>query len=343
MRAGAEYDEAQVAHVHDQHALVHQVGIGPPFLRIVAPAKMVLATGLERRHPRDLAAVVEVAVEQGARSAVVDDARTARLHFRRRGHALGGADRAILQEHAALVEHVGIDVDRRAAAASAGVDGVERRRQCPHVIPMAMRHGDFLDLAEIDAEVAAVPEEDGAFGAGVEQQDMLGRAETGFQAQAVAEIGDQQCLARDFPGARQHDIGEFRYGKGGFARVGVTDVVGDDLDRELVDRGERGNHDDFRNFSSSRFTSAACSCCTQWPAPSRRWISFMFVQLLFCILSMAPGAWWMPQSLRPAMKVAGTSIVRPAKTSSSPLKRPPVRTRYQLSPPWKPVRPYSLL
>jgi hypothetical protein len=24
----------------------------------------------------------------------------------------------------------------------------------------------------------------------------------------------------------------------------------------------------FRNFSSRRLTSAACSCCTQWPAPS---------------------------------------------------------------------------
>src|ERR1700730_9443512 len=26
-----------------------------------------------------------------------------------------------------------------------------------------------------------------------------------------------------------------------------------------------------RNSSSSRLTSAGCSCCTQWPAPSTRW------------------------------------------------------------------------
>ena len=43
------------------------------------------------------------------------------------------------------------------------------------------------------------------------------------------------------------------------------------------------------------------------------------------------------------MKVEGTSMVRPVKTSSSPLTLPPVRTRYQFSPPWKPVRVYSSL
>ena len=43
-------------------------------------------------------------------------------------------------------------------------------------------------------------------------------------------------------------------------------------DRGLVmgrDRTRRGQAAlSFRNFSSSRLTSAACSCCTQWPAPS---------------------------------------------------------------------------
>jgi len=51
----------------------------------------------------------------------------------------------------------------------------------------------------------------------------------------------------------------------------------------------------------------------------------------------------MPQSLLPAMKVAGTSMVRPENTSCSASNRPDVRTRYQLSPPWKPVRAYSPL
>lgn len=47
----------------------------------------------------------------------------------------------------------------------------------------------------------------------------------------------------------------------------------------------------FRNLISRRLTSAACSCCTQWPAPSTMWISFMLVQALFCIFSSAPGDW----------------------------------------------------
>jgi len=45
----------------------------------------------------------------------------------------------------------------------------------------------------------------------------------------------------------------------------------------------------FRNLIRRRLTSAACSCCTQWPAPSTMWISFILVQALFCIFSSAPG------------------------------------------------------
>ncbi len=115
VRAGAEHDEAEIAHVHDQHALVHQEGVGPPFLRIVLAAEMILAALLEGADPGDLAAVIEMIVEQRARIAVVDDAGALRFHLRRRGHARGREDRAVLQQYAALVEHAGIDVDRDAA------------------------------------------------------------------------------------------------------------------------------------------------------------------------------------------------------------------------------------
>ena len=89
-------------------------------------------------------------------------------------------------------------VTERAAPAD---DGVDRRRQRAHMVPMAMRDGDLLDLAKIEAEVAAVADENGAFGAGVEQRDMLAAAEARAQAQPVAEIGRQQRLAGDFLGA----------------------------------------------------------------------------------------------------------------------------------------------
>jgi len=54
--------------------------------------------------------------------------------------------------------------------------------------------------------------------------------------------------------------------------------------------GEKSNYQAFLTINNL-FTSSAFSCCTQWPAPSIRWISFMFVQADFCILSMAPGVW----------------------------------------------------
>jgi hypothetical protein len=66
-------------------------------------------------------------------------------------------------------------------------------------------------------------------------------------------------------------------------------------DRSLVACGNAGQFGQafvsFRKRISSRLTSAACSCCTQWPAPSTMWISFMLVQALFCIFTSAPGDW----------------------------------------------------
>ena len=184
---------------------------------------------------------------------------------------------------------------RDGAATAPADDGVDRRRQRAHMVPMSVRDGDLLDLAEIEAQVAAVADEDGAFGAGVEQRDMFAAAEARAQAQPVAEVGRQQRLAGDFLGARQHYVGELRHGERCLADIGVADIVGDDLDRKQVENGQGGmfvhGYVDFRNRTNNLLTSSAFSCCTQWPAPSIRWISFMFVQAVFCILSMAPGVW----------------------------------------------------
>ena len=62
---------------------------------------------------------------------------------------------------------------RHRVAATAADNGVDRRRQRAHMVPMTMRDGDLLDLAEIEAQVPAVADEDGAFGAGVEKHDVL--------------------------------------------------------------------------------------------------------------------------------------------------------------------------
>ncbi len=64
----------------------------------------------------------------------------------------------------------------RAAAAPLD-DGVDRRRQGAHMVPMAVGDGDLLDRAEVEPEVAAVADEDRALGAGVEQHRVLAVAE----------------------------------------------------------------------------------------------------------------------------------------------------------------------
>ena len=45
----------------------------------------------------------------------------------------------------------------------------------------------------------------------------------------------------------------------------------------------------FRKSTRSSLTRAACSCCTQCPAPSSRWQPTMRVHATFCIRSTAPG------------------------------------------------------
>src|SRR5579871_2308625 len=115
-----------------------------------------------------------------------------------------------------------------------------------------------------------------------------------------------------------------------------------DGDRKLVGRRYRMARFAWaRNCSNSRLTSAGCSCCTQWPAPSTRWQPIMFVQAVFCIVSNTPARWYVPQSCRPEMKQDGTSMVRPDQSWSSLLNMPVVPVRYHCRPPWNPVREYS--
>ena len=52
-------------------------------------------------------------------------------------------------------------------------DGVDRRRQRAHVVPMAMGHRDAFDLAERNAEIGAVADENRPLRTGVEQQRVL--------------------------------------------------------------------------------------------------------------------------------------------------------------------------
>ncbi len=85
------------------------------------------------------------------------------------GTRCSGKDRAVFQQDAALVEHAGIDVDRDAVAAATGSDGIEGGGQGTHMVPVAVGHCDILDLAQVNREVATVPDEGRTLGAGVEK------------------------------------------------------------------------------------------------------------------------------------------------------------------------------
>jgi hypothetical protein len=55
---------------------------------------------------------------------------------------------------------------------------------------------------------------------------------------AEAEIGAEQRFARQDRGAGAHDVGEFGDGEQRLADVIVADVVGDDIDRQRIERNQ---------------------------------------------------------------------------------------------------------
>ena len=190
MRAGAEDDEAQPAQMRGHEALVHQEGIGLPGRLAVGPAEMIGASGLEGGDPRDLAAVVEMPVQKQALLGVVHHHRAMRLHFLGRRDIGDRNDLAVSQFDPALVEHAGVHMHARPAPV--GGNGVEGGDQRPHMVPMPMGHGDGFHIAQLDGEIAAVADEGGALGAGIEQHGVVDPARARSQPQAIAEIGREK-------------------------------------------------------------------------------------------------------------------------------------------------------
>jgi hypothetical protein len=131
---------------------------------------MVDATFLERRHPRYLAAIVKVVIEQQPSIQFIDHLRAALLEVGRARNVGDRYDHATLEPDGTLVEHPGIDVDRGLAAVS--YNGLDRVRERRHVIPVSMADGDALDLAQANSEIGAVTDENRPFRPGIKQQDV---------------------------------------------------------------------------------------------------------------------------------------------------------------------------
>ena len=116
MRARAQHNQPQILDMGHQHALVEQQRIGLPRSIRTDTAQMIDATLFKNAPPWDLAAIVEMAVEQQSCGRVVDDIGALRRHLFG-GRHLGGRDnRAAAELNRALVEHAGVDVDGRVSA-----------------------------------------------------------------------------------------------------------------------------------------------------------------------------------------------------------------------------------
>lgn len=190
---------------------------------------------------RDFAAEVEVPVEQEPGVEAVDHPRAAPLEVGRPRNVGDRHHRAALESHRAVVEHVWVHVHGHLPAVLH--DGVDRVRQRRHVVPVSVADGDRLDLAQANAEIAAVADEDRAFRAGIEQHGVAHAARLRYQLQPETEIGRKQRLAGNHLGAGEDDVGELGDREQCLADVGVADVVGDHLDDERVDRLERRTAD----------------------------------------------------------------------------------------------------
>ena len=158
MGAGAEDDQAQIAHIGDDKALVHQKRIGAPGrLLIVEPAEMIGPARLERGHAGDLAAVVKMPIqEQAFLGSLTTTAPCASISAGEGTLATG----MILPSASSTPRSLNMPgLTCTCAPAAVPGDGVEGGDQRPHMIPMAMGDGDGLHIAQLDGEIPAVADE----------------------------------------------------------------------------------------------------------------------------------------------------------------------------------------
>ncbi|MGB9646876.1 MAG: hypothetical protein WCB44_17400 [Stellaceae bacterium] len=140
---------------------------------------MVDAAFFKDSDPRDLAAVIEMAIKQQPLFAAIHNGGAALLQFGRRGDFCNRYYGATLQPNTAFVEHVRIDMDGHLSLLLH--DRVYGGRQSRHVIPMSVAHSNTLDLAHRDAEISAIAYENGPFGTGIKQQHMPHAAKLRYQ------------------------------------------------------------------------------------------------------------------------------------------------------------------
>src|SRR4029077_407246 len=91
-----------------------------------------------------------------------------RFHFAGKRNIRNWHNGSARKPDRAFVEHSGIDVDRDLTAFLD--DRVDGTWKSGHVIPMSVAHRDTFHIAQVNAKVRTVAEENCTFRTGVEQQ-----------------------------------------------------------------------------------------------------------------------------------------------------------------------------
>src|SRR6516164_7369251 len=97
MRAGAEDDQPQIAHMRDEHALVDQERIRLPGRIRTGSTKVIDAALFECADPGYFSALIEMPVEQQPFAGIVDDTRAVLLDLRRKRDLCNRDNRAARQ------------------------------------------------------------------------------------------------------------------------------------------------------------------------------------------------------------------------------------------------------
>ena len=191
--AGTEDHHAEAFHMNSDHTFVHEQRVGLPRGVGRSFAEVVHAALFKRGDPRNLATVVNMVVEEKLRGRVVHYRGACGLKFCRTRHDLHGHDVSGRELDRTGIKHVGVHMDSDIALV--GFNGFDGIHKGSHMVPVAVCHGDVLDVAELNAHVFAVTKKDSSFGACVEEHPTSAASVFQCQPQAEAEVGKEKCFA----------------------------------------------------------------------------------------------------------------------------------------------------
>lgn len=196
MRAGREDHEPLVPDRHRDEALVHDERIRLPAAAVDGLAMLTWQSDFKRRHPGNLTAQVDKAVEHRLRPGRMHDLRPMLLQLRSARNILEHAKGAVGSRHRARSVHVRVHVSRHVAAAIALPDHSERAQHRTAVVPVAVRQHEAFNPRDVEVQSLNVALEHRFIGPGIEQHRAGALAVPDGDRARQAMSGAAQATAR---------------------------------------------------------------------------------------------------------------------------------------------------